>query len=62
MIKETSRDTLDKTGYFQKVWAACHFDPEIRGQSSSGGVFSALTENALNKGGAVLVVVGTAFT
>jgi len=58
MIKETSRDTQDKTGNFPKVLAAWHLDSEIRGQSSSGGVFSALAENALNKGG---VVVGASF-
>jgi len=40
------------------VYAAWHLDPEIRRQSSSGGVFSALAENILDKGG---VVAGAAF-
>ena len=40
------------------VWAAWNKDSEMRRQSSSGGVFTVLAENVLEKGG---VVVGAAF-
>lgn len=43
---------------FPTVWAAWNTDEEIRRQSSSGGVFTVLAENILDKGG---VVVGAAF-
>ena len=41
-----------------QVLAAWHFDDETRRQSSSGGVFTALAQNILNRDG---VVVGAAF-
>lgn len=43
---------------FLAVWAAWSLDDDIRFNSSSGGVFSVLAENILQKGG---VVVGAAF-
>ena len=55
--KGTSPDK-DKMVAFPSVWAAWNLDEEIRLQSSSGGVFSVLAKNILQKGG---VVVGAAF-
>lgn len=43
---------------FPWVYAAWHLDTAIRQQSSSGGVFTALAENVLNRGG---MVVGAAY-
>jgi coenzyme F420-reducing hydrogenase beta subunit len=43
---------------YPQVYAAWHLEPDIRRQSSSGGVFTALAENILDRGG---VVVGAAF-
>ena len=43
---------------FPKVFAAWNLDGDIRRQSSSGGVFTALAEDILSRGG---VVVGAAF-
>lgn len=48
----------DTNGQFPTVWAAWNLNEDIRRKSSSGGVFSALAENVLSKGG---VVVGAAF-
>lgn len=55
---KSSGDVEEKTASSPAVWAAWHLDEEIRRQSSSGGVFTALAENVLAKGG---VVVGAAF-
>jgi coenzyme F420-reducing hydrogenase beta subunit len=43
---------------FPAVFASWHLDQDIRQKSSSGGVFTALAENILSRGG---VVVGAAF-
>jgi coenzyme F420-reducing hydrogenase beta subunit len=45
-------------GQYPTAWAAWNLDETVRFASSSGGVFSALSEDILNKGG---VVVGAAF-
>jgi coenzyme F420-reducing hydrogenase beta subunit len=43
---------------FPKVFAAWHLNENIRRESSSGGIFTALAENILTKGG---IVAGAAF-
>lgn len=54
---QTDRE-IDKRIFPPQVYAAWHLDQEIRRQSSSGGVFTALAEDILSRGGAV---VGAAF-
>jgi len=53
-----SKDRLPKFRKIPDVYAAWHSDQEIRMQSSSGGVFSALASRVLDQGG---VVFGAAF-
>jgi coenzyme F420-reducing hydrogenase beta subunit len=50
--------TLSPPHPYPEVYAAWNLDPDIRRQSSSGGVFTALAENIIGRGG---VVVGAAF-
>ncbi|MDD2466001.1 MAG: Coenzyme F420 hydrogenase/dehydrogenase, beta subunit C-terminal domain [Desulfobulbus sp.] len=57
-INKSSSDIKERNDQFPSVWATWHLDEDIRRQSSSGGVFTALAENVLGKGG---VVVGAAF-
>jgi len=57
LIKRTNTG-LEKQREPLHVYAAWNLDKTIRSQSSSGGVFTALAENTLYRGG---VVVGAAF-
>ncbi len=54
----STRNTEGVSAKFPMVWAAWNLDEEVRRYSSSGGIFSALGETVLDKGG---VVVGAAF-
>jgi len=55
---KTDRTTKDGNGHFPCVWAAWNVDEDIRRQSSSGGIFTSLALDVLNRGGRV---VGAAF-
>lgn len=57
-VHPASLNGVEKPGGPHEVLAAWHLDETIRRESSSGGVFTALAENILSHGGAV---VGAAY-